>query len=93
MFGWLLLRGRLKTRDRLSRFGLINDNSCPLCNNNDNEIANHLFGYCDFIKQVWTLSNVVSPIDWEEGYLNVFKELFVNQPYDADLFAKVITIC
>nr|XP_011459895.1 PREDICTED: uncharacterized protein LOC105350153 [Fragaria vesca subsp. vesca] len=39
------------------------------------------------------LTNVVSPIDWEEGYLNVFKELFVNQPYNADLFAKVITIC
>ena len=37
MFGWLLLRGRLKTRDRLFRFGLINDNSCPLCNNNNNE--------------------------------------------------------
>ncbi|XP_062005578.1 uncharacterized protein LOC133722723 [Rosa rugosa] len=92
IFGWLLLRGRLKTRDRLSKFGIINDNSCPLCNR-DNETADHLFGYCDFTKEVWRLANINTSVDWEEGYLKVFEELFLLQPYNADLFAKTITLC
>ncbi|PRQ37611.1 putative reverse transcriptase zinc-binding domain-containing protein [Rosa chinensis] len=62
IFGWLLLRGRLKTRDRLSRFGIINDNSCLLCNR-DNETADHLFGYCEFTKEVWRLANINTPVD------------------------------
>ncbi|KAL6134561.1 hypothetical protein ACLB2K_066792 [Fragaria x ananassa] len=61
-FGWLLLRGRLKTRDRLSRFGLIQDNSCVLCNE-DNETMDHLFGYCNFATSVWNAVAMTPPID------------------------------
>ncbi|KAL6209023.1 hypothetical protein ACLB2K_019966 [Fragaria x ananassa] len=61
-FGWLLLRGRLKTRDRLSRFGITEDNSCCLCNE-DNETVDHLFGYCRFTRKIWETMNMCPPID------------------------------
>ncbi|XP_062014037.1 uncharacterized protein LOC133730471 [Rosa rugosa] len=82
MFGWLLLRERLKTRGRLSRFGLINDNSCPLCQE-DNETTNHLFGYCNVTKAVWNLAALDPQVNWNEGYLKVFNELFLLQPCSA----------
>ncbi|XP_062020762.1 uncharacterized protein LOC133737169 [Rosa rugosa] len=65
LFGWLLFRGRLKTRDRLSRFGYVEDNSCPMCDN-DNETADHLFGCCEFTKEVWRLSNL-DALPWNEA--------------------------
>ncbi|KAL6183086.1 hypothetical protein ACLB2K_044497 [Fragaria x ananassa] len=79
LFGWLLLRGRLKTRDRLSKFGYIDDNSCPLCDN-DNETADHLFGHCNFTTEVFRLAGISAAMDWHEGYLKVLREMFINQP-------------
>ncbi|KAL6144672.1 hypothetical protein ACLB2K_055363 [Fragaria x ananassa] len=31
-------------------------------------------------------------MDWHEGYLKVLREMFINQPYDKFLFAKVLII-
>ncbi|XP_062028542.1 uncharacterized protein LOC133744454 [Rosa rugosa] len=61
---------KTETRDWLSKFGTLDDNTCPLCQE-DNEIVNHLFGYCKFSSEVWKLANVDTPIKWEEGYLKV----------------------
>ena len=91
LFGWLLLRERLKTRDRIARFAHINDTSCPLCNE-DNESANHLFGECSFAKQVWSLMGFPTA-NWSEGYIEVFNQVFLLQTYDKDLFAKSIAAC
>lgn len=70
-FAWLLLRKRLKTRDRLSIFDYIDDNSCPLCDS-DSETASHLFGYCPLNPEVWNLSGFNTNIDWSTRYLQVF---------------------
>ncbi|XP_004305406.1 PREDICTED: putative ribonuclease H protein At1g65750-like [Fragaria vesca subsp. vesca] len=82
---------KLKTTDRLSKFGYIDDNSCPLCDN-DNETADHLFGHCDFTTEVFRLVGISAPMDWHKGYLKVLREMFINQPYDKFLFAKVLII-
>ncbi|XP_004288816.1 PREDICTED: uncharacterized protein LOC101301910 [Fragaria vesca subsp. vesca] len=91
-FGWLLLRGRLKTRDRLSRFGLIQDNSCVLCNE-DNETMDHLFGYCNFATSVWNAAAMTPPIDWKEGLIKVARKWFIDNHYDSNLFGKFIVTC
>ena len=91
-FAWLLLRKRLKTRDRLSIFDYIDDNSCPLCDS-DSETASHLFGYCPLNPEVWNLSGFNTNIDWLTGYLQVFKELFLDKSYHEALFAKALTLC
>ncbi|KAL6190194.1 hypothetical protein ACLB2K_036592 [Fragaria x ananassa] len=91
-FGWLLLRGRLKTRDRLSRFGITQDNSCCLCNE-DNETIDHLFGYCRFTRKIWETMNMCPPIDWDEGFFKVLHNWFLENPFDAKLFEKLIITC
>ncbi|KAL6194501.1 hypothetical protein ACLB2K_035585 [Fragaria x ananassa] len=91
-FRWLMLRGRLKTQDRLSRFGIVQDNSCPLCNE-DNETMDHLFGYCKYAKEIWQASNMMPPLNWEEGFFRVIHEWFVENPFDNVCFTKLITIC
>ena len=39
------MHNRLKTRDRLYRFGIVNSEECILCNN-DSESAEHFFFEC-----------------------------------------------
>lgn len=39
---WILCHGHLPTKDRLVRFGFIQDRICSLCGNTD-ENANHIF--------------------------------------------------
>nr|XP_011468499.1 PREDICTED: uncharacterized protein LOC101309181 [Fragaria vesca subsp. vesca] len=58
----------------------------------DNETADHLFGHCDFTTEVFRLVGISAPMDWHKGYLKVLREMFINQPYDKFLFAKVLII-
>ncbi|KAL6210712.1 hypothetical protein ACLB2K_015944 [Fragaria x ananassa] len=67
-----MLRGRLKTRDRLSRFEIVHDSSCPL-RNEDNETTDHLFGYCKYAKEIWQASNMMPPLYWEERFFKIWK--------------------
>ena len=71
---------------------MVNDNFSPLCNR-DNEIANHVFGYCDLTKEVWNLIGAHHSVDRENGYINVFQELFLKQPYQKELYAIMIVTC
>ena len=59
----------------------------------DNETADHLFGYCDFAKEVWRCSGLDTNINWSAGIVNVLETLFLRRDYDADCFAKIITTC
>ncbi|QHO17244.1 uncharacterized protein DS421_10g310500 [Arachis hypogaea] len=54
LFTWFVLIGRVNTKERLSRFGILNqvDMRCVLCNR-DIEQVHHLFLGCDFAWQVW----------------------------------------
>ena len=42
---WLVCKNRLRTRDRLRRWGLIQDSNCMFCGLEE-ESRNHLFFYC-----------------------------------------------
>ncbi|KAL6180678.1 hypothetical protein ACLB2K_047338 [Fragaria x ananassa] len=56
IFGWLVLRGKLKTRDRLHRFEFLNHNICPLCNIEE-ETMDHLFYNCPSSLAIWNLAH------------------------------------
>lgn len=46
---WMVVRGRLKTRDKFQQFGICNDASCAICGE-QTEIYQHLFFDCYFAK-------------------------------------------
>ncbi|XP_058783389.1 uncharacterized protein LOC131658071 [Vicia villosa] len=48
---WLTLLGRLSTKDRLVRFGLIQDTNCCFCQ--QRETLQHLFFVCEFSSKIW----------------------------------------
>ncbi|XP_057734667.1 uncharacterized protein LOC130950143 [Arachis stenosperma] len=54
LFVWFVLTGRVNTKERLSRLGVIHheDVVCVFCNKNI-EYSHHLFLGCDFSWQVW----------------------------------------
>jgi hypothetical protein len=49
---WMAMRGRLKTKDRISKWFNVTSVLCSLCNNDD-ETHGHLFFQCEFSKRVW----------------------------------------
>ncbi|XP_058755461.1 uncharacterized protein LOC131628652 [Vicia villosa] len=66
---WLVCHGKLPTTSRLCRFGLLSDNKCGFCDNE--ETISHLFFYCEEMKSIgryvlqW-LDIHHSPKRWEE---------------------------
>ncbi|XP_074293007.1 uncharacterized protein LOC141619889 [Silene latifolia] len=48
--GWLVMHGRLLTRERLKRMGIVMDDSCVLCANAPETHA-HLFFACEYSKK------------------------------------------
>ncbi|CAK8560654.1 unnamed protein product [Lathyrus sativus] len=49
---WQACQGKLATKERLKRFGMIEDNICSLCKSEE-ETMNHLFFHCPRIKHIW----------------------------------------
>ena len=49
---WLMQWGRLSTRDRMVRHGVINTDICPNCQING-ETIEHVFFHCSYAMQVW----------------------------------------
>ncbi|XP_072054264.1 uncharacterized protein [Arachis hypogaea] len=54
LFGWYVLIGRVNTKERLSRLGVIrlSDTLCMLCKK-EIESVEHLFLLCEYTWQVW----------------------------------------
>ncbi|XP_015970138.1 uncharacterized protein LOC107493575 [Arachis duranensis] len=54
LFGWFVLIGRVNTKERLSRLGVIrlSDTLCVLCKK-EIESVEHLFLLCEYTWQVW----------------------------------------
>jgi hypothetical protein len=48
---WLACHGRLATKDRLLKYGMIDNNTCCFCTKE--ETLNHLFFECESLKSVW----------------------------------------
>ncbi|XP_074271306.1 uncharacterized protein LOC141595239 [Silene latifolia] len=55
--GWLAIQGRLLTKDRLVRFGVIQDGACDMCLDHA-EDHSHLLYHCRFSSQCWALLKV-----------------------------------
>lgn len=56
LFAWSLVKEKLQTRKRLSKFITTLDSKCPLCNSHK-EDQNHLFLHSSYTKQVRNCSN------------------------------------
>lgn len=91
IFTWLLIRGRLKTRDRLSRFVQNMDANCALCHNSI-ESLNHLFYDCPFAHNVWHLSGLyATPIN-APNLISWLDDL-VSLNNDKLLLSHILLIC
>ncbi|KAL6214365.1 hypothetical protein ACLB2K_013799 [Fragaria x ananassa] len=81
IFGGPSANGRLKTTDRLLRFGLIDDNSCPLCDN-DNDTANHLLVIANLPLRFGGLQESLAPLTgrkiWKARNDTVFKDIIIT---------------
>ncbi|XP_058726141.1 uncharacterized protein LOC131597461 [Vicia villosa] len=49
---WMACHGRLGTKDRVSKIGLITDRVCSLCNTCDESLDHLMFG-CSIAKDIW----------------------------------------
>lgn len=54
---WLACHGKLATKDRLHKFGMVENTKCCFCGKM--EYINHLFFYCDEMNRLW-----MRIIDW-----------------------------
>ncbi|GKB52708.1 RNA-directed DNA polymerase, eukaryota, reverse transcriptase zinc-binding domain protein [Tanacetum coccineum] len=63
---WVAIRGRLKTRDRLSKWFEVPDRRCLLCNIHD-ESHGQLFFSCPYSKRLW---EILKPLAMMENISN-----------------------
>ena len=54
LFTWLALKDRCWTSDRLARTGLLHQDACPLCDQED-ETINHVLLTCVFARSTWAV--------------------------------------
>ncbi|CAK8576189.1 unnamed protein product [Lathyrus sativus] len=69
---WKACHGKLATKDRLKRFGMIQDSQCSLCHT-EKETMNHLFFCCQGTRHIW------------KKVLHWFNIVHTPQPWDAEL--------
>lgn len=67
---WLVCHGKLVEKDRLLRFGVIQESMCNLCRIHDESIT-HLLFECGFTKAIWSkvlkwLEVVHNPSSWND---------------------------
>lgn len=48
---WLACQGKLSTKDRLFKFGMIDNTNCCFCS--DEESINHIFFICPYMRNIW----------------------------------------
>ena len=59
---WLMMQGRLRTKDNLGKIGGIDNSLCFLCGNKD-ESAHHLFFECEYSYRC--LQGVMNWMEWK----------------------------
>jgi hypothetical protein len=55
--GWLAMKNKLPTKERMIQWGFNGDSKCVLCNTHV-ENRDHLFFLCSFTKRIW--KNIMS---------------------------------
>ena len=65
---WLLIRGRLNTKERLHRLNIMRNDgiSCPLCNSEVESIF-HLIFFCNFVWKLWGVCCLWWGVSWILG--------------------------
>lgn len=69
ILGWLIMRKRLLTLDRMIRFGMVMENRCILCLTAE-ENHSHIFCECEFTQSIlsrWHLQLHINRQQFEEG--------------------------
>ena len=68
---WMAIKGRLKTKERLSRWFHLNNNLCPLCSV-CMDSHSHLSFYCQFSTFLWDKLKIMARLD---NFTNVWAEV------------------
>lgn len=66
---WLTLMGRMPTKDRLVKFGFIQDKTCYFCP--QDETLKHLLFECSYTKRIWDKRSISS---WDNEKLWLIHE-------------------
>lgn len=74
---WMTLLGKLPTKDRLTRFGIITYSNCCFCD--CNEYINHLFFECRKYCSIWKdilgwFQITICPMNWNREIIWLTKE-------------------
>ena len=64
MILWIVCHDRLRTKDRLLKWCIIDNSTCVLCGFNE-EKRNHLFFYCSFSAMVWNSVLAKMDVDYQ----------------------------
>lgn len=91
VFGWLLLRDRLSTRNILRRKNMQLDSYyCALCNCLTEETVDHLFADCAFARMCWNTINVEIPLG--EGFPELAEQVKA-QIHSPFFMETIILLC
>jgi mannosylglycoprotein endo-beta-mannosidase len=76
------IKDRLPFRERLKRFGILQEDSCVLCSGNI-ETRDHLFFLCPFVSYIWSLCKLKMGIH-SQNHGNLIQEAsFIKQQFKA----------
>ena len=94
LFAWSLIKSKLQTRRKLSKFITNIGTKCPLCNIHE-EDQEHLFLHCQYAKQVWSCPNDILSISMDPNHKisEWLKRLSHQYKNDVSNLSKALTIC
>ncbi|KAJ3670934.1 hypothetical protein LUZ60_008360 [Juncus effusus] len=97
VFGWLMLKQRLQTKDRVAKWSTINDPNCIMRTSNTHKTHNHLFHECpftDFLLQHGA-QRTHTAVTYQGSNLMPFtmtKDKFTRRTWETTWLATVWTI-
>jgi hypothetical protein len=83
VFGWLVLRDRINTRDMLQRrhWKVTEDTHCELCASRCYEDRIHLFFECIFSQRIWTYLQIDWPVSDDMQTMVAAAKRSFNKPF------------
>lgn len=88
---WLIMWNRIQTKNRLKRFGVVQDDLCYLCECNS-ETIDHLFFECGYARMCWNL--LLEGLQLNSRFNNVSElDAWLQKPVTGRVKATVIRSC